>query len=418
MKVLYVSSVPSKKQFDYMISKQKKNYDFAKYGMKESGFKFHSLMMKGMAHDKSHSIESLVGRPLSFQSHKGIFWKSVKESDNNMKYDHMSVINLPIIKNITISMICFIKTLFWLLKNRKETNKMIVFDAAYVTIIPFINAATSLIKCKKIAIVCDIYEYMGEVKDARKESSIIHKWIRKIIKKSYTKTDGFVFLTEAMNEVLNPKNKPYLVMEGLVDSSMAIQSIKNSKKNKKDIVFYAGALRSQYGLKNLVEGFMDYVNEGAELWLYGEGDYVPEIEKHSKQDKRIHYGGMLANEKIVEKEMESTILVNPRDASQEFTKYSFPSKNMEYMVSGTPVLTTRLPGMPKEYYQYVYTIDGNNKEDITKALLNTLSIDKKELKLKGIEAKSFVLNKKNNLIQAKRILDFGVELINEDYELF
>ena len=41
---------------------------------------------------------------------------------------------------------------------------------------------------------------------------------------------------------------------------------------------------------------------------------------------------------------------------------------MEYLASGTPVLTTRLPGMPEEYYEHVLTIDGSTADDVTAAL--------------------------------------------------
>jgi len=89
---------------------------------------------------------------------------------------------------------------------------------------------------------------------------------------------------------------------------------------------------------------------------------------------------------------------------------------MEYMVSGTPVLTTRLPGIPKDYYDYIYIIDGNEKKDITNALKETLSLSREELHKKGLSAKKFVLENKNNITQAKRILDFGQRLIDDEFE--
>ena len=46
---------------------------------------------------------------------------------------------------------------------------------------------------------------------------------------------------------------------------------------------------------------------------------------------------------------------------------------MEYMASGTPVLTTRLPGMPAEYYPYVEFIDEETPEGIARALKRVLS---------------------------------------------
>ena len=64
----------------------------------------------------------------------------------------------------------------------------------------------------------------------------------------------------------------------------------------------------------------------------------------------------MARKQGVAEELKATLLVNPRPTTEEFTIYSFPSKNMEYMASGTPLLTTKLPGMPEEYHQYVLAI--------------------------------------------------------------
>ena len=38
--------------------------------------------------------------------------------------------------------------------------------------------------------------------------------------------------------------------------------------------------------------------------------------------------------------------VNPRQNNEEFTKYSFPSKTMEYLASGVPVVAYKLDGIP------------------------------------------------------------------------
>ena len=129
------------------------------------------------------------------------------------------------------------------------------------------------------------------------------------------------------------------------------------KKTSPRSVFYDGGVSKQYGLADLVEGFRMADIPNARLEIYGPGDYVPELQKIAEEDSRIIYGGMLMNSEIVEREQQATLLVNPRPTHEEFVKYSFPSKTMEYMASGTPVLTTRLPGMPKEYYPYVSFID-------------------------------------------------------------
>ena len=73
------------------------------------------------------------------------------------------------------------------------------------------------------------------------------------------------------------------------------------------------------------------------------------------------------------------------------------------MASGTPLLTTKLPGMPEEYYPYVYLIEDESVDGYAKALKDALSHSDEELYHYGETAKSFVLNKKNYLEQAKRV---------------
>ena len=56
------------------------------------------------------------------------------------------------------------------------------------------------------------------------------------------------------------------------------------------------------------------------------------------------------------------------------------------MVSGTPVLTTVLPGMPKEYYPYVYLLEDETPEGVSQKLHDLLLLSEEERKKKGLEA--------------------------------
>src|SRR5690554_7934508 len=134
---------------------------------------------------------------------------------------------------------------------------------------------------------------------------------------------------------------------------------------------------------------------------------VNEIEEEIKRDGRIRFFGIVHNSKVVEAELQATLLVNPRPTVEDFTKYSFPSKNMEYMVSATPVLTTVLAGMPREYHDYVYLLEDESAEGIHDRLKELLiNTPEEELRMKVRRAKEFVLKNKNNLYQSKRIIDF------------
>ena len=116
--------------------------------------------------------------------------------------------------------------------------------------------------------------------------------------------------------------------------------------------------------------------------------------------------GVRANDEIVHEEQRAALLVNPRPTAPEYTKYSFPSKNMEYMVSGTPMMTTELPGIPEEYYPYIFTIKDETADGIAKALKDFFTLDKGKRYDLGKRAREFALNDKSNAVQAKKITEF------------
>ena len=78
------------------------------------------------------------------------------------------------------------------------------------------------------------------------------------------------------------------------------------------------------------------------------------------------------------------------------------------MVSGTPLLTTKLPGMPEEYYPFVYLFDEETTEGYTHKLNELLSLPEEELFNYGRKAQQWILKHKNNTVQAERLL----QLIN------
>ena len=81
------------------------------------------------------------------------------------------------------------------------------------------------------------------------------------------------------------------------------------------------------------------------------------------------------------------------------------------MLSGTPVLTTKLCGIPEEYYPHLYTFDEESVKGFRDKLQETLSLASDELQQKGMAAQRFVLENKSNIKQAQRIEQFFEEII-------
>ena len=211
--------------------------------------------------------------------------------------------------------------------------------------------------------------------------------------------DAYILLTEAMNDVVNPRRKPYLIMEG-----SCFPEPKEARETPKEkICLYSGALWRNAGLETMMRGFVAAGIADAQLHLYGDGAFRSGVEAFCSSHENVKYMGCVSSEEIVKRQREVTLLVNPRRTDLPFTKYSFPSKTLEYMLSGTPVLMTRLPGVPEEYEPYVYFVEEESVDGFAAAFREILGKNEAELCEKGEKARKFVAEKKSYAVQAERI---------------
>jgi len=225
-----------------------------------------------------------------------------------------------------------------------------------------------------------------------------------------SKADGYYFFTEAMNELVNKKNKPYVVIECLADENLEKETCSLYEKYPHRVMMYTGGIVAHYGLEQLVKAFQIAAVPNTELWFYGGGTFADGLQKLCCGTTNIKFLGVLPNEQIVQEQQRATVLVNPRLTKYEYTKYSFPSKNMEYMSSGTPTLTTRLPGMPEEYNDYVFLFNGETPEEMASVIRNVYQLSDYELSAFGLRAKKWCIENKGSVFQTER---FIAEVINK-----
>ena len=347
--------------------------------------KFNRLVAEGLACNGA-KVKALS----VFFLPKGL-WKHKKESERGVDYKYIPSFPYPLVRYPFVILFCFFYVFFWGLFHKK--NKVLMCDVLNVSACMGAVAAASILGLKSVGIMTDM---PGLMVTGRGSKNIFSKVLSS---RCYLeKFTHYVFLTEQMNEI-NMKKKPYIVMEGLV-----APDVKVTQRNKyyPRTIVYAGSLYAKYGLRLLIDAVKSMPQNDIQLVLYGNGPIVEELK--SETDPRIVYKGMASNDLIVEAEQKATLLVNPRPTSEAFVKYSFPSKNMEYMLSGTPLLTTRLPGMPQEYYPFVYLFDEETTESYAKTLHHVLSLSDNELTEKGAKARRWVIERKNNKHQAGRIL--------------
>lgn len=391
MKILYTSYLCSQQYFQ-------KLFDSAIVKPSQASQKFNHLMAVGL-HENGVEITCLSGRPITARSHKKKIWAKIEEEEKGIKYIYMPFFNNSVIKQLAYFLYSFFYTLNWAIKNKKEAA--VVTDVLCNPVTIGSSFAARLVKIPVNGIVTDLPNLMNF---SDKKRSIKEKVVNFIKINPFSACTHFTLLTIQMNCVVNPHKKPYVIVEGLVDSEMKEVSRIIPSDGKRHIC-YTGQIYEKFGVKNLVESFMLVKAKNTILDIYGPGPMAKDMPKYMKMDNRIRYHGCVTIQESVHAQLSSYLLVNPRPTHQEFTKYSFPSKNMEYMASGTPVLTTKLPGIPKEYYPYVFLYKGESVESMAETLQEILEMPEAEVNAKGEDGKHFVMTYKNNVAQSKKVLD-------------
>lgn len=293
-------------------------------------------------------------------------------------------------------------------KHIKEWNEEEVCIVAYGLSTPVLKAFKYLksmnSNIKTCMIVPDLPQYMNI------DGSKFYHWMKKIDieeqKKLFRYIDGMVYFSKYMNDFFSFPTDKWMVIEGMVDYKESPKVERERKENDKKVILYSGAVEKAYGINDLLEAFMKIEKDDYELQIIGGGSGVSDVEEAVIRDKRIKYLGVMAREDVLEYQRRATLLVNPRKAEQIFTKYSFPSKTFEYMMSGTPVLMHRLAAVPQEYGEYLAYFKNNDVDQMAIQIEEMCEESIQWRRERGKAAQQFVYCQKNNKIQISKLCDF------------
>lgn len=403
MKILYFGTVCNSSEYEKILGSSRVLPSAAP-------FAFESSLMQGF-HDHGADVEvfSFPAIP-SFPKSKRIFIRNCNVPlDCGYSSLWISAVNVMGLKQLCQRIISHFMLKEWLINNSNEEKAVIIYSI-------FQPVAKSIISlCKRtgtpcFAIVPDLPRDMFSNEEISPVKKFLSGFYVRAAEKIQGSFDGYIYFSEHMKDVIN-SSAPYAVVEGIAkDFDISCQ-----KKSSCPSVMYAGALNEKMGVLQLIDAFSSISDHNIQLWLFGTGDCETLVKKAAEKDDRIKYFGHRPRNEILSFERQAHLLVNLRNPDEEYTKYSFPSKTIEYMVSGTPVLTTKLSGIPTEYFDYCFTADEFSACDISKKITEVLSMSGNELEAFGQKARQFVLENKNSYIQSEKILKFIKRSINHEY---
>lgn len=394
MNILFISCAYSETQKEEFQAKSKRGYQYAAQNFQEA--MFDGFLNNSEVHLKVLSIPSLSTYPKGCR----IVWVKDKSFvfNGNKIGESFGFANLPLCNHFRQSRIDSHIDKWY---ENMSGDKCIVVYAMLKKQMQYAVAAKKRHPDIKLCLVvpdlpmymnCNkYYKMLGLQKhDMKNINILLHSF------------DCYVVLAESMIKQLNIAEKPYAVVEGIYSNITSAPYPVEKFPNK--TILYAGGIQTRYGVFDLIEAFHRIENDAYKLILCGPCLEMEKLNHYLSSDSRIEYRGLIPTNEVRTLQKKVTVLVNPRHSTEEFTKYSFPSKTLEYMASGTPVLMSPLPSMPKEYKQYLYLFEDESIKGMKLMIEEVLSFKSDDLKSKGYIARDFILKNKNANVQIKKIL--------------
>lgn len=309
-------------------------------------------------------------------------------------------INLPFLKLVSR----YWSALTGLVKAGRSGADVVVYSAHLPFLLSALTYRAFTGGTKVCLIVPDLPEYMGEGGLAYRAFKAVDTKLFYFLSR---RVDSFVLLTRFMADRLELRPEQYVVVEGIAAPASGNPTPSEQADDDADtcVFLYTGTLAARYGIVNLVTAFRSLSDPKIRLWISGDGDSRNAVVAAAAADSRIRYFGQVSREKARELQAQATVLVNPRKPEGIYTKYSFPSKTLEYMTTGRPVLMYHLDGIPDDYLPFFLSPKAVSIEGLAEAMQSTAAADSASLRQLGEAARNFVLTHKVAGAQASKVVD-------------
>lgn len=174
-------------------------------------------------------------------------------------------------------------------------------------------------------------------------------------------------------------------------------------------LLFAGSMNRYTGADTLLEAFSLVKDPAARLWICGKGDSAA-MRRAARGDSRVSILGMLPESELQRRCHQASAFVNPRPTMEE-NEHNFPSKVLEYLSYGKPVISTWTAGLAPEYREILQVTRSDSPADLASQISATLAFGPKQL-AEIRERTAQFLQRKRWSVQAGRLLDFVESTVN------
>lgn len=290
-------------------------------------------------------------------------------------------LNIPFVRVQTLSL-QYRRTVDEICRTYGPPTRLITYNAYDYNV----SAAHHLQRTENVSWICVVADAPGEGRPYDKYQAQI------------SMANGCVFLGWAAYEGFVGLHKLHL------DGGVAkLRFDSQPNESCRPVIMFSGTLNKYTGVDLLAKGFHLVDAPDAELWITGPG--VSEtVNLLAAEDSRIKVFGLVTDAELNRLSTQAGVFVNPRPASIPDNRMNFPSKVLEYLSYGKPVISTWTPGLSPNYRNVLVVLDEETPECVAKTIEEVLAWNEQELTAWRAGVASFLTQEKLWSVQASSLL--------------
>lgn len=268
------------------------------------------------------------------------------------------------------------------------------------------SAGLAVARRLAIPFVCIAADYAPGFRRRSPFRTAEQRWQTHIIEAS----DGLVVLSGHTARDLRYR-QPWIKIDGGVsdDWSTDMATVQVHPKT----VLYAGTPAYVSGARLLLDAFARIEDPDMRLVFAGRGGLDAEVRAAATLDPRISVLGFIPRGEMQRALASATVLVNPRLSDAEENRHNFPSKILDYLASGRPVITTLAGDLDPAYSEVAIPLRDETPDALAVLLQQVCELPESVLATIGGRGRDFVLDKRRWVNQAAEVYRFIEALAGE-----
>lgn len=281
----------------------------------------------------------------------------------------MPLVNLPVVRECVRLMSLAVAMFKWAICNRKSSRVVVVYNIFFPQAI-FMRILTWIARIKLVTIIYELGTIQGyhvNLWHRLFNMGLMHRlgiWC-------IPRFDGLLPISDAIVRDYAP-GRHYLRVDGGLTRQVVSQLFELVLGDGKTFkMMFAGGVNHWNHINDILAFMKTNQDPRLRLWIAGWGANVPDVQSAAESDSRIAFLGTLDHEALFRKYAEADVLLNLRDMSDPALAYHYPSKLLEILVTGKPVITTNTNHTREAYGHICKVIDSiDGFGDAVKGLMN------------------------------------------------